>query len=107
MNDVWSTAGAFALGGVGWLTVSFIGAPFRKFFDLRSEVIYKSVVYANVAAREKQSPDGTTEILERSEDEIERLHEAQDTFRDLAAQMGALALNEPLAMLLVRARGYD
>jgi hypothetical protein len=107
MSDVWSTVGAFALGGVGWLVTSFVASPFRKFFDLRSEVIHKSVLYANVSAAEKENTDGSIEPIAVSEGEIERLQEAQDAFRDLAAQMRALALNEPFAVRLVELRGHD
>ena len=74
MADVRGAVGAFAFGGVGWLVTSFVGAPFRKFYDLRSETIYKSVVYDNVTALERESADGSIDILERSDMEIERLN---------------------------------
>jgi hypothetical protein len=107
MSGVWSTVGVFLLGGVGWLVTSFVGGPFRQFFDLRREVIHKSVLYANVSAAEKENPNGSIEPVEISEGEIKRLREAIDTFRDLAARMRALALNEPLAVGLVKLWGYD
>jgi hypothetical protein len=94
------------LGGVGWLVVSFVGRPFRTFFDLRSEVIHRSVLHGNPAAIQKEFPDGTVKQVESSEDDIKRLHEAQDVFRDLAARMRAFALNEPFAVWLVKWR-YD
>jgi hypothetical protein len=97
----------FLLGGVGWLVISFVGGPFRQFFDLRREVIHKSVLYANVSAAEKENPDGSIEAVEISGGEIERLREAIDAFRDLAARTRALALNEPLAVWLVKFWGYD
>jgi hypothetical protein len=100
-------SGVFLLGGVGWLATSFIGGPFRQFFDLRREVIHKSVLYANVSAAEKENSDGSIEPVEISEGEIERLREAIDAFRDLAARTRALALNEPLAVWLVKFWGYD
>ena len=106
MTGVWSTVGVFLLGGVGWVVTSFVGGPFRQFFDLRSEVIHKSVLYANVRAAEKQNLDGAAPI-ELTELETERLHEAEDTFRDLAARMRAFALNERLAVWLVKGWGYD
>jgi hypothetical protein len=98
MSGVWNTVGVFLLGGVGWLVISFVGGPFRQFFDLRREVIHKSVLYANVSAAEKENPDGSIEAVEISGGEIERLREAIDAFRDLAARTRALALNEPLAV---------
>jgi hypothetical protein len=107
MADVWSSVGVFALGGVGWWVASFIGRPFREFFDLRRDVIHKCVLYANVMALEKESIDGSVEPVERTEYEIERLHEAQNAFRDLAARMRAFALNEMPAVWLVKKWGYD
>ena len=81
----------FLLGGVGWLVISFVGGPVRQFFDLRRE----------------ENPDGSIEAVEISGGEIERLREAIDAFRDLAARTRALALNEPLAVWLVKFWGYD
>jgi hypothetical protein len=101
MADVWSAVGVFALGGIGWLVTSFVGQPFRRFFDLRNEAIHKSVFYANIAAAQRANANGMVEQLDRYEAELERLHEAEDTFRDLAARMRAFALNEPLAVWLV------
>jgi hypothetical protein len=43
MSAVWNTVGVFLLGGLGWLATSFVGRPFRQFFDLRGEVIQQSV----------------------------------------------------------------
>src|SRR6478672_2322792 len=107
MADVWSAVGVFALGGVGWVVTSFIGQPFRRFFDLRSEIIHKSVLYANVVAAQTRKADGTLEPVSLNEDELARLREAQDTFRDLAAQMRAFALNEPFAVKLVTLWKFD
>jgi hypothetical protein len=106
VNNIWSTIGVFALGGVGWLVTSFVGRPFRQFFDLRSEVIHRSVLYAKVAAVKKEFPDGSVESVDVPEDEIKRLREAVDVFRDLAARMRAFALNEHLAVWFVKWR-YD
>jgi hypothetical protein len=44
MSGAWSALGALVLGGVGWLVAAFVGGPFRDFFDLRREVIHKSVL---------------------------------------------------------------
>jgi len=73
---------------------------------LRSEVIHRSVLYANVAAIKKEFPDGSVEPDELPEHEIQRLHEAEGVFRDLAARMRAFALNEHLAAWFVKWR-YD
>jgi hypothetical protein len=95
------------VGGVGWIVTSFVGQPFRRFFDLRNEVIHKSVLYANVRAAQQAHVDGTTEPRSLDTEELGRLREAEDTFRDLAARMHAFALNEPLAVRLVSLWKFD
>lgn len=97
----------FALGGIGWLVTSFVAQPFRHFFDLRGEVIHKSVLYDNVSAAQKVAADDELEGISLDEDELTRLREAQDTFRDLAAKMRAFALNEPLAVWIVSLWKFD
>jgi hypothetical protein len=107
MSGVWSTIGAFALGGVGWAVTWFVGSPFRRFYDLRGEVIHRSVLYGNVlAVQKKLADDSVVKTEELSDDEIKRLGEAVDVFRDLGARMRAFALNEPFAMWFVKWR-YD
>jgi hypothetical protein len=107
MTDVWSAVGVFALGGVGWIVTSFVGQPFRGFFDLRNEVIHKNVLYANVRAAQQARADGTMEPVDLDKEELARLREAENTFRDLAARMRAFALNERFAVWLVRSWGFN
>lgn len=107
MSNVWASIGAFLLGVGGWWITHFVGRPFRKFFDLRGEVIHKAILYANVTAVQTQFLDGTRKPVEGiTDDDIERLREAKDCFRDLAARMRAFALNEPFAKWFVEWR-YD
>jgi hypothetical protein len=73
MTGFWNAIGAFALGGVGWFVVSFVGGPIVRFIDLRRETIDRMVLYANVAATSRERPYGTIENLEISEEELERL----------------------------------
>jgi hypothetical protein len=107
VTDVWSSIGVFVLGGVGWLVTSFAARPFRQFFDLRGEVIHKSVLYANVIAAQHEGPDFSIISSDLSEGDLARLREAERVFRDLAARMRAFALNEHFAVWLVRMWGYD
>ncbi|MCA1401939.1 hypothetical protein [Bradyrhizobium sp. BRP56] len=107
MAQIWGAIAAFALGGIGWAVTSFIGGPFRQFYDLRSEVIQKSVLYADVRASAKQDRPDYKSHVELNEAELTRLHKAQEEFRTLAARMRALALNERIAVWLVRRCGYD
>src|SRR6266540_7241592 len=106
MTGAWNIVGVLALGALGWFGTSFVGRPLREFFDLRREVIQKSVLYNNVSAAATEFPDGSTEPVEISEGELKRLQEALNAFRDLAARMRAFALNEHLAVWLVKWR-YD
>lgn len=103
MTDVWGAVSAFALGGVGWMVTSFVAQPLRNFFDLRREVIHKSIVYDNVRALQTAK----AQPVDLEEEEVARLREAQDTFRDLAARMRAFALNGSFANQLVGLWGYD
>ena len=107
MAGLWSAVGVFALGGVGWVVTSFVAQPFRHFFDLRNEVIHKSVLYDNVSAVQKVGANDEVEQVSLDGDELTRLREAQDTFRDLAARMRAFALNEPFAVRLVSLWEFD
>ena len=107
MSGVWNSIAVFALGGFGWLVAHFVGQPFRQFYNLRGEVIHRSVLYDNVSALQKEFPDGSVERVDQSDDEIKRLRETQDVFRDLAARMRAFALNEQFSVWLVKKFGYD
>jgi hypothetical protein len=106
MTGVWNTIGMLALGALGWFGTSFVGRPLRDFFDLRREVIHRSMLYDNVMAAGQECLDGTIKPVELSEEELKRLLEAQNAFRDLAARMRAFALNEHLAVWFVKWR-YD
>jgi hypothetical protein len=107
MTDVWGAVGVFVLGGVGWLVTSFVGQPFRRFFDLRNDVIHKSVLYANVGTVQQVRVDGETEPVDIDDEGLARLREAEGTFRDLAARMRAFAVNEPWAVWLVKSWKFD
>jgi hypothetical protein len=106
MTAAWNTIGVLVLGALGWFGTSFVGRPIRDFYDLRREVIHKSVLYNNVMAVVKEFPDGSKEQVDVSDEEMKRLEEAQNAFRDLAARMRAFALNEHLAVWFVKWR-YD
>jgi hypothetical protein len=106
-------AWSFTAAVIGWLTLEFIGRPFRKFFDLRGEIISRLAQFSNVKARRKEIPDdvgavsGNREEMSLSEEEIERLHEAENVLRGLASQLRAFALNETFGGRAVRLLGYD
>src|SRR5262249_61017443 len=106
MTGVWNTVGVLALGALGWFVTSFVGRPLRDFFDLRREVIHKSVLYDNVMGVERESPDGHVEQVEITANEFKRLQETPNAFRDLASRRRAFALTVPLPGRLVEWR-YD
>jgi hypothetical protein len=104
------TATGFVLtGAMGWFAASFVGGPVRRFFDLRCEVIRQMARYGNVGARFKEKRDDPDEVepVEISEKGEKRLQEAEEAFRDLAADMRSFALNEPLAVRLLKPLRYD
>jgi hypothetical protein len=105
---IWSTIATLLLGATGWLIASFVGRPVIQFRELRGEVIRVSVLYANVEAAAKQDVHGYRSHVELDDFAVDRLREAQTTFRDLAAKMRAFALNETVAIFIVkRWPGYD
>jgi hypothetical protein len=103
---VFAIAGVVFSGAVGWFVAGFIGSPIRRFFDLRGEVIRQMARYGNIGARfkEKRGDPDEVEPVEISEKGEQRLQQAEEAFRDLAAEMRSFALNEPLAVKLLRVR---
>ena len=102
----------FVLGAVGaivaWLATEFIGRPFRRFFDLRSEIARRLVQFDNVSGRMRMVDGTNREHVELSPSQDARLAEAENTFRDLGSQMRAFAQAEPIAASIVkRACRYD
>jgi hypothetical protein len=103
-----ATIGPLVVGaigaGIGWALTEFVARPIRKFFDLRGEII-RRIAQHNMPVRYRETPDGTTEALpsregpaSQREAETARLHEAQNTLRDLASQMRGFAHNETWAV---------
>jgi hypothetical protein len=89
-------AAAFA-----WIMLEFVGRPIRKFFDIRGEIIRKLVEFANVSAkfkaiRDKESGENL-EVIDLTQYQLDRLAQAEQVFRDLAAQMHAFSQNETFA----------
>jgi hypothetical protein len=108
-----TVAWSFAAAVIGWLTLEFVGRPFRRFFDMRGEIISRLALFSNVSARWNEIPDdvgavsGNREELPLSEEEIERLHQAKNVLRDLASQLRAFAMNETWGGYAVRLLRYD
>jgi len=100
------TFSGFVLGTIGaivaWLTTEFIGRPFRRFFDLRSETARRLVPFDNVFARMRMVDGLHREPIELSPSQDARLTEAENIFRDLASQMRAFTQAEPIAASIVK-----
>jgi hypothetical protein len=64
-------------------------------------------MYANVGARAVTNQHGEGKTLDLSKEEDDRLVEAQNSLRGLAADMRAFANGEYFANLVVKAFGYD
>jgi hypothetical protein len=113
MDVTLQTIGSFAVAAFAWIILEFIGRPLRRFFDLRGEVLRQLTMFANVFPLYKDIPDdsgaisGNMEVLDVPQAEIDRTHEAERIFRDLASQMRAFAGNETLALSACRMIGYD
>ena len=89
---------------------AFVGRPIRNFFDLRGEIIRRMAQFANVRLpwKERRDDPDKLEAMEPklSAKEEARLNEAQEMLRDLASQMRSFALNEALAVRLLK-YSYD
>jgi hypothetical protein len=100
------TVSGFVFGALGaiaaWLTVEFLGRPFRRFFDLRGEIARKLVQFGNVFARSRMLDDYKREALTLNAQQEARLVQAEDTFRDRGSQMTAFAQAEPFAVRVVK-----
>jgi hypothetical protein len=96
------------IGGIcAWFFTDFGAKPFRRFYDLRSEVGRCLVYYGNVTARGRWVNAYQIETTDILPDENERLTEAQNAYQHLGAKMRAFADGERLANWMVRATGFD
>lgn len=106
----WQPIAGFLVGGIGgWVVTEFVGRPFRKFFDLKGEIIRQMTLIANVKPAYRPNPDKREELLNNvlSHDETARLRAAESALRELAARMREFALNERFAKSFVVRLGYD
>jgi hypothetical protein len=105
--------GSFAAAVIGWLTLEFLGRPFRSFFDLRGETIRILTEFANVKARWKPIRDdsgtesGDVEEMDMSQAEVLRLTKASGEIRTMAARMRAFAMNETFGLYVAKLLRYD
>jgi hypothetical protein len=98
----------FCAAVAAWLVLEFLGRPFRRFFDLRGRVIFLLTFTGNVRAQ-YQEVKGTVDlrVVDLSPEEMDQLTEAVRSLREIASEMGSFAMNETLALWVVRKLGYD
>ena len=100
------TWSGFIFGAIGailaWVLTEFVGRPFRRFFDLRTDIARNW--FSSPTFRPTRPIYLTAEenLISFSDVEKGRLTEAEATLRDLASQMRAFAQAERLAELIVR-----
>ena len=114
MTSALQVVASFFAGAFAWGLLEFVGRPLRHFFDLRSEIIQKLIEYGNVRAAfrvVRRESEGVYEAVQADSDvtngELERLREAETSFRNLAARMRAFSDNEAFALWAIRVLRYD
>jgi hypothetical protein len=87
-------------GALSWFATNFLGQPLARFFRLRDEAHSSLINYANVSpVYESDNP--------RDHPSWEHFCEAHGTFRRLASDIQALALNHPLLNRVLTSIGYQ
>lgn len=90
------------IGGIGWVLFAFVGAPIRKFWDLRGEVLHAMNQYARNIS---EAPDNTWLLFGQTSGT--HREEAAAEFRRLALELTKFWKNETLARLFLRAFGMS
>jgi hypothetical protein len=104
-----SNLGPIAVALFSWIVFNTIGKPLLKFFDLRTEVRRAMILYDNVRARWRDAGDVavTVAVDDLTPDNIERLEEAENQYRDLASQVRAFADTQSPTCIVLRWFGFD
>src|SRR5258708_33204409 len=68
MLEMGTVAWSFAAAVIGWLTLEFVGRRFRRFYDLRGEIISRLVQFSNgvPAGRKSQTMSALCPVIARS-----------------------------------------
>ncbi len=91
MFDVTQLIVPFALGGAGWFATNYIAKPILRLRRLR-EAVHEEIFFTKNIGWENAS--GTRDAEKKKEEEARR-HQAENTFRRLAAQMSAAKVGWP------------
>jgi hypothetical protein len=95
---------------ISWIVFNTVGKPLLRFFDLRTEVRRTMILYGEVRARWREREKGRVSIVggeDMTPDNLERLQEAENQYRDLAAQLRAFADTQPPTCAVLRWFGFD
>jgi hypothetical protein len=103
----WSIGFGLVSGVAGWMISEFLAKPFRRGIDLVADARTSILVYANVEARAKVSPNGYAAHVELTEESEKRLRKAEEVLRELGAKMQAFAGTDRAAAFVLRALGTD
>ncbi len=90
-------------GFVGWILTEFIAKPFRRGLDIAADAQASMIEYANLRARH----DSQGRPTDLTEEEEERLQEAEAKYRRLSAQLYAFARTDHIASLVLRRCMFD
>ena len=105
-----SNLGPIAAALISWIVFNTIGKPLLRFFDLRTEVRRTMILYDNVRARWRERDNDRVLALgdeEMTPDNLERLQEAENQYRDLASQVRAFADTQSPTCAILRWIGFD
>ena len=104
-----SNLGPIAIALIRWIVFNTVGKPLLGFFDLRTEVRRAMILYDNVRARwrEADSIAVPSDDKDLTPDNVERLQEAENQYRDLASQVRAFADTQSPSCVILRWFGFD
>jgi hypothetical protein len=105
-----SNLGPIAAALIGWIVFNTIGKPLLRFFDLRADVRRTMLLYDRVAARWRQRSKVRTWALgdeDMTPDNFEKIQEAENQYRDLAAQIRAFADTQSPTYFVLRCFGFN
>jgi hypothetical protein len=89
-----------AVGGIGsWFLTQFVAEPIRRFLGMRREIAQHSLDTDNVRARSNEKGKPTKNF---SEQDAERLRDAQSKSRQLGTQMLSFVHTDVLATKVIR-----
>jgi hypothetical protein len=97
-------AGAL-IGILGWFAANFVGAPLRRFFELRERVHQQNLLNSNLGPTKQVTDRRPTDQMIM--DERMRVEAAASQLRLVASELTAFAIARKINTRLLNAMGYD